>query len=215
MRHVPTDKHTIAWFKLAECIARGEREKAYGVYRLLAHSLSDQAYALQLEGDLLRCFDDARAFEKYRQALQLYYQEQRWLQAAGVGAHLESFQEITIPVREILVEVHSQLENTAVMLTMLQELIISLIKAGAVEQISTRFDQLFAVPLEPSSLLPAWSAIITVAIAHHGNAADIKEWIKRIMAQYDAVALQQYFLPTLAQSSPSYHRIAQQFLPKS
>ena len=52
----PSDKYTIAWFKLAECVAKGEKEKAFGVYRLLMHSLEDQAYAYQLEGDLLDAF---------------------------------------------------------------------------------------------------------------------------------------------------------------
>ena len=61
MRHVPSDKYNIAWFRLAECVSRGEKERALGVYRLLAHSFGDEAFAHQLMGDLLLSFDDAQA----------------------------------------------------------------------------------------------------------------------------------------------------------
>lgn len=82
MRYVPNDKYTIAWFKLAECVAKGEKEKAFGVYRLLMHSFDDQAYAYQLEGDLLGAFQDQRAIEKYTHAAQLYIQNNRFKEAA-------------------------------------------------------------------------------------------------------------------------------------
>ncbi len=82
MRYVPSDKYTIAWFKLAECVAKGEKEKAFGVYRLLMHSFDDQAYAYQLEGDLLGAFQDQRAIEKYAHAAHLYAQNNRFKEAA-------------------------------------------------------------------------------------------------------------------------------------
>lgn len=87
------DSVSIAWYKLADLIARGEREKALNVYRLLSHSLDDKAYALQLEGDLLWSLADGeRAREKYRQAAVLYKKEQRWVDAIAVCHH---FLEIT------------------------------------------------------------------------------------------------------------------------
>ncbi len=82
MRYIPNDKYTIAWFKLAECVAKGEKEKAFGVYRLLMHSFDDQAYAYQLEGDLLGAFQDLRAIEKYAHAAQLYLLNNRFKEAA-------------------------------------------------------------------------------------------------------------------------------------
>lgn len=88
MKQVPPDKYTIAWFKLAECVARGEREKALGVYRLLAHSLDDKAYAYQLEGDLLWALGDNRAHERYALAAQSYREENRMRQAAALYEHL-------------------------------------------------------------------------------------------------------------------------------
>lgn len=88
MRYIPTDKYTVAWFKLAECVAKGEKEKAFGVYRLLMHSLEDKAYAHQLEGDLLGAFQDERALEKYEHAAQMYVCNHRYKEAIALYEEL-------------------------------------------------------------------------------------------------------------------------------
>lgn len=79
---------SVAWFKLADLIARKEREKALNVYRLLAHSLQDRAYALQLEGDILWSLDDRNAFERYKHAAYLYQKDKRWVEAIAIYEHL-------------------------------------------------------------------------------------------------------------------------------
>jgi tetratricopeptide (TPR) repeat protein len=79
---------SLAWFKLADLISRGEREKALNVFRLLAHSLSDRAYVLQLEGDILWYLDDKGAAEKYKQAAFLYQKDKRWVDSVSVYEHL-------------------------------------------------------------------------------------------------------------------------------
>lgn len=89
MRQVSSGKYTIAWFKLAECVARGEREKALGVYRLLSHSIDDPAYALQLEGDIFWTFNDCdAAVEKYHEAALLYKNSQKYSQALSMWEHI-------------------------------------------------------------------------------------------------------------------------------
>lgn len=89
MKHVQSNKYNIAWFKLAECVSRGEKERALGVYRLLSHSIGDPPFVQQLEADLLLAFGDKEeALEKYDNAIQSYQQAQRWLEAAGVYEHL-------------------------------------------------------------------------------------------------------------------------------
>ena len=92
MKHVPSEKHTVAWFKLAECVARGEKERALGVYKLLAHSLDDAAFATQLAGDLLLAFQDDEAIDKYREAAIMYKKQQRFVEAAAVYEHLITLQ---------------------------------------------------------------------------------------------------------------------------
>jgi len=88
MKHYSSDKYSIAWFKLAECVSRKEKERAMGVYRLLVHSIADEALAAQLEGDLLLSFDDDAANTKYKKAVELYCKQKRFALAVGVCEHI-------------------------------------------------------------------------------------------------------------------------------
>lgn len=106
MRYVENDKYTIAWFKLAECVAKGEKEKAFGVYRLLMHSLEDQAYAYQLEGDLLEAFQDERSIEKYSYAAQLYHKENRYKEAAALYEELIFADQKNLRFITILIDIY-------------------------------------------------------------------------------------------------------------
>lgn len=89
MRQLPSDKYNVAWFKLAEFVARGERERALGLYKLLIHSFDDRALAYQLEGDILLSFKDVdAACLKYHNAAELYRQDARIIESAAVYEHL-------------------------------------------------------------------------------------------------------------------------------
>lgn len=105
-----TQETTLAWFKLAELIARKEREKALNVYRLLSHSLEDKAYALQIEGDILRSFNAHDATEKYQQAAFLYKQEQRLVNAVGIYEHLLNKDKLNLEFLIILVDLYAKLD---------------------------------------------------------------------------------------------------------
>ncbi|MGE0206506.1 MAG: hypothetical protein AB7R69_01525 [Candidatus Babeliales bacterium] len=88
MRQLPSDKYNVAWFKLAEFVSRGEKERALGLYRLLMHSFDDQALALQLEGDILLSFSDVAATERYEKAAFLYAQQGRFVEAMTILEHI-------------------------------------------------------------------------------------------------------------------------------
>ncbi len=93
MKQVPLDRYSVAWFKLAECVSRGEKERALGVYRLLSHSIDDQAFKYQLEGDLLLSFKDTQqAAAKYLQSIQSYKQTGRLFEMAALYGHLITIQ---------------------------------------------------------------------------------------------------------------------------
>ena len=109
MKQVGAEKYNIAWFKLADCIARGEKERALGVYRLLSHSLDDKALACQLHGDILLSFNDDQAQEKYLQAAQLYQEDNRIVQAAAVYEHLVSMNPNAIEYKKVLVVLYQHL----------------------------------------------------------------------------------------------------------
>lgn len=78
----------VAWYKLAELIQRGEKEKALSFYKLLSHSFDEKAYSLQLEGDLLWYLEDKQALEKYVQAAFLYKKEKKFIEAVSIYEHL-------------------------------------------------------------------------------------------------------------------------------
>ncbi len=110
MKQVPADKYTIAWFKLAECISRGEKERALGVYRLLSHSLEDSAFVHQLEGDIFLSFNDNQeAIENYYKAAQLYKKDNRLLEAAAVYEHLLTIQPDNKRYRTIIISLYNDL----------------------------------------------------------------------------------------------------------
>jgi len=94
---MPPEKSSVAWFKLAEFVARREKERAIAVYRLLVHALSDEAYSLQLGGDLMSAFDDAeRARDFYREAARHYMATLRFFQAGCIYEKLISDHEDTM-----------------------------------------------------------------------------------------------------------------------
>jgi hypothetical protein len=89
MKQTQFNKHTIAWFKIAECVSRGEKERALGVYRLLSYSFNDNAVARQLEADIHCSFGEYdAAIVFYREAMDLYQKSNRLLEAAAVCEHL-------------------------------------------------------------------------------------------------------------------------------
>lgn len=64
---------SVAWFKLAECIGRGEKERALSLYRLLTYSFQDQAFIKKLEADIIATFDKELAAKEFMHAAHLYH----------------------------------------------------------------------------------------------------------------------------------------------
>lgn len=129
MKHMQADKYTIAWFKIAECVSRGEKERALGVYRLLSHSFNDDAVSRQLEADIyLSCNEQARAVEMYRQAMELYAKSQRLLEAAAVSEHLVMLLPDDISLRSDLLGYYVALRNISKIYHHIEVLIVDCAK---------------------------------------------------------------------------------------
>jgi hypothetical protein len=101
---------SVAWFRLAELISHGEKEKALSFYRLLAHSFEDCAYSLQVEGDILWSFEDKCALEKYKQAAFLYCKEQKITAAVSIYEHLFVLQVYNFEVLQYLISSYMKLD---------------------------------------------------------------------------------------------------------
>ena len=104
-QYVPVEyQASIAWFKLAELVTRGERERAFNIYRLLIHSLNDDAYAAQLKGDLWYAFNEyERARESYYHAAAWYDCSDRPYQAAFVYERLAVVEYNSLSLRLALI----------------------------------------------------------------------------------------------------------------
>ncbi len=122
MKQLPAEKCNVAWFKLAEFVSRGEKERALNLYRLLVHSFENKAFAYQLEGDLLWSFADEQAIEKYTNAAQIYAFEQRLTEAALLYEQVLSIKSIR-SIRLLLIELYLQLKNNIQLLKHLDVII--------------------------------------------------------------------------------------------
>jgi tetratricopeptide (TPR) repeat protein len=103
--------YSIAWFKIAEYVMRGEKERALGVYRLLSHSLDDQPLAFQLEADILMACGDDRAPSAYIKAGEQYEKENRRAQAIAVYEHVATIQPGNESIQLTLIRLYGQENN--------------------------------------------------------------------------------------------------------
>lgn len=123
MKHVPQDKYNVAWFTLAECVSRGEKVRALGVYRLLSHSIEDIAFRRQLEGDILMAFQDKDdAVVKYKDAASLYQKNGKYLEAVAIYEHLRQLEPEKFEYLIMLVELYTQLNITSKVVINLKQL---------------------------------------------------------------------------------------------
>ncbi len=99
-----SEKSSVAWFKLAEYVGRGERERALTLYRLLIHSLVDQAFVKKLEADLWLSFDALEAEQCYRTAAEMYAKANKYEEAFQIYQLLYNHYTFTIVDFERCVE---------------------------------------------------------------------------------------------------------------
>lgn len=122
MKQIPSDKYSVAWFTLAECVSRGEKVRAMSLYRLLAHSIEDNAFTSQLKGDLLLAFEDTTAVELYEEAAELYLKDNRLLEAAGIYEHLLTLVPDKPHYMKSLVKLYDQLSINSKVISYLHQL---------------------------------------------------------------------------------------------
>ncbi len=146
MKHVPQDKYNVAWFTLAEFIARGEKVRALGVYRLLAHSIENTALRHQLEGDILLAFQDkVDAINKYKDAALLYQKHGKFLEAAALYEHLRDLEPNICDHSIALVELYERLGITSKVASNLRHLCTALMQGQDLEQAERMLEQLDTV----------------------------------------------------------------------
>lgn len=71
----------VAWFKLAEFMRRGEKERALSLYRLLIHSISDEPFLKKLEADIWFLFSPKKSETYYHEAAHAYLKADKKMEA--------------------------------------------------------------------------------------------------------------------------------------
>jgi|ERR1700733_404284 len=211
MRYASNDKYTIAWFKLAECVAKGEKEKAFGVYRLLKHSLDDEAYAYQLEGDLLGAFQDERATEKYAHAAQLYYQNHRFKEAADLYEELFLFMPENEQYVSKLIDVCKHNKSNEFFKNKLFKVVEVLKQKQIYHSLILIFEQLSEIVYR-AQLIPVYVDIVVQAIKRKENHAPIiARFIESIMQELiaqESYTQIRFFLSRLEQTDEYWYKKA-------
>lgn len=215
MKQSQPDKYSLAWFKLAECVSRREKERALGVYRLLSHSLHDVAFALQLEGDLLLAFDDkTNAVIKYRQAVLKYTQQERAREAVAVFEHVVLLEQPSIENVQHLLSFYVPLKFVQKIQHYTSLLIELNCKQQQFEQIQEVMGSCSGI-LTPQEQLPlhrsAVLALVKYQVPQEIQYDYLHTYLDLLVAQGEVMALQ-HALTELHMVNPALHHEAGEYL---
>lgn len=207
MKQTQAEKYSVAWFKLAECISRREKERALGVYRLLSHSFENLGVRFQLEGDILLGFNDVQgALALYEKAAQLFLEQKEWAYAAAVYDHLftlTSNQEYV----EHVIALYVQLKQPTQVLTYVQHLCILMLRRQESEEVMALLDRFqFSGTLRINFVIE--TAYIAVADHLMPSAMKIKAVHRALDLVMKDVQLLSKFFSKIKAIDPHYYREA-------
>ncbi|MCL4229526.1 hypothetical protein KJZ61_02430 [Candidatus Dependentiae bacterium] len=215
MRHFPSDKYNLAWFKLAECVTRGEKERALGVYRLLSHSIDDKAYALKLEGDILSSFNDSAANERYRAALLAYREQGRVQEAIGISEYLLSIDNHDMEILEQLLNLYKQTGSEKQLARIGAQFLVLLIKNNQFDVLDKHLQEYYQL-LE----VPEVSDVMRIACGHYSMIKHAPIHIGELLLNITLIGLLrhenphelQQFLAQLSAENERYYLRALEYL---
>ncbi|MGA9530761.1 MAG: hypothetical protein WBQ73_02620 [Candidatus Babeliales bacterium] len=184
MKQVTGARYSIGWFKLAECISRGEKERAIGLYRLLLHSFNDKALALQLQADMYLSFEERdTAIQHYKQAAQLYYQDKRYVEAAGVYEHIMVLQLSKKETIKELIIVYVMLAHMSTLITYLAMYASLIRETPHYKEIEKEFDAIETVFSEINLLVYQQARALYIAQSSWYPEAVKKEYLIACMTR--------------------------------
>lgn len=205
MKNKQSDKYSIAWFKLAECVSRREKERALGVYRLLSHSFENPAVGYQLEGDILLAFNDhVGAIKLYEMAAQFYCERKELRQATAVYDHLFTLTTNQEYVEKIIA-LYAQLKQPVQVLLYVQHLCILMLRRQESESVMQLLDR-FQLNSALRSDFVSETACIAVADHLMPSAMKIKAVHRALdLVVADVQLLSKFFSKLKAIDSHYYH----------
>ncbi len=197
MRLSACESYTVAWFKLADFIARGEKERALTVHRLLMHSVQDEAIQYQLEGDILLAFDDDAALDRYHIAANIYKKAGKIKQAASVYEHVSLFKDDE-RILEALFDVYFLLKNDTAMLDTFSRLAKVCLQNNKFNLISHLF---YRYLLESHDLLHGLLGIrfVRALILYDGTNKQLMAYVQQTIDMLEQQSQQEELLTFLSQ----------------
>jgi hypothetical protein len=216
MKPVSLEKQSVAWFKLAECVGRGEKERTLSLFRLLTYSLDNKPFTKQLEADILAFFEDKQALTEYVSAAHLYYQEGNIVEASVVYEKLialESKQEFL----EKVISLYFELKDQKKAIYYQKQLCTVLLSKGRVEKAVMQFKS-FEENLDEGEKIDLYKAIITAALTHkYGQQKTITEYLHKALdglMRFGSDQELKTFLADLKALNTLWHKDAVEYLKK-
>jgi tetratricopeptide (TPR) repeat protein len=207
MRQLPSDKYNVAWFKLAEFVSRGERERALCLYKLLVHSFDDYALAAQLEGDILLAFNDTKgACQRYRDAAMLFKDAKRLIESAAVYEHILLL-EVNSDDLISCIALYDQLDITSRMYVHCQQLCNLYIDLQDFDSLK-KFLGEWSLKLTDYDKAQLHATIATSLIRNNGDYEMVIEYLKttiQLLLADNSHSLLQSFLSTLEVLNEDYY----------
>ena len=215
VKQIDSEKYNLAWFKLAECVARHEKERALGVLRLLVHSFDDPALAHKLEGDVYLSFHEKEeAISHYELSAKTYQHDKRFLEAAAIYEHLSLLVPSSKEYATILVSLYRKLNLAS-------KLSESLVQLGTLWLESQFFDKAEGILRELLALEQSeksvhfGQAVILRAISEKFDEAQLKKDIEgyvNVILSYKQGAYLNQFLKVLETTDTEWYTFATSIL---
>ncbi|MFT6765174.1 MAG: hypothetical protein ACJAZS_000041 [Alteromonas naphthalenivorans] len=214
MKPVSLQKQSVAWFKLAECVGRGEKERALSLLRLLTYSLDNKPFVKQLEADILSFFEDSQALTEYVSAAHMFYKEGNVIEASAVYEKLIALEQKT-EFLEKIVMLYSELKDESKIVYYQKKLYLKYLSNGfvakAIAVLKVCEDQ-----LDGAEKIDMYKKLIFAAITHkYTQQKTITEYLYKVLdglLRFGSDAELQLFLSDLKALNAMWHKDAAEYL---
>ena len=213
MRLLSSGSYNIAWFKLADFVVRGEKERALSVYKLLMHSVQDSAFSYKLEGDILLAFDDDEALERYHCAANIYKKNKQLQEAISIYEHVTLFKE-DVKILEALLDVYTLIDNEDGIIDTFARFAIAAVKQKDFGLLVNRL-QLYLMTKNSIVIAELYGKTVFSLLLYDKHNPQIETYLFQTLnfyIKFDKSNLLDKFLSKLKVSNQKYYEVAENFL---